>query len=98
MIGTGYDVEVVFNDDDGVAALDEGVERGEQTVHVVVVESGGGLVEDKHRRHLALGANVIGQFHALVLAARERPLPRRRSSAARHLCCGRGSARPGYRA
>ena len=39
---------VVFDDDDGVAVGEQAVEGGQQHVHVVEVEAGGGLVEDEH--------------------------------------------------
>lgn len=47
MVGGSDDVGVVLDDDDGVAAVEEGAEGGEEFLDVVEVEAGGGLVEDE---------------------------------------------------
>ena len=55
----GFDhVEVVFNDDQGPAAVDEFAEGGEEFGDVVEVETGGGLVKDVEDAALALGADI----------------------------------------
>ena len=43
------DVEVVLNDDDGVATVDEAAEHQHQDANVLKVEAGGGLVKDVER-------------------------------------------------
>lgn len=47
VVGGGDDVGVMLDDDDGVAAVEEGTEGGEEFLDVVEVEAGGGLVEDE---------------------------------------------------
>ena len=47
VVGGSDDVRVVLDDDDGVAAVEEGTEGGEEFLDVVEVEAGGGLVEDE---------------------------------------------------
>ena len=69
VVGTLDDIQVVLDDDERVAALDECVEGIQQAAYVVEVKSGGGLVEDEHRGLVLLHAQVVGQFHALVFAA-----------------------------
>ena len=44
MVGGSDDVGVVLDDGDGVAAVEEGTEGGEEFLDVVEVEAGGGLV------------------------------------------------------
>src|ERR1022692_2503204 len=46
VVGGLDDVEIVLDDEEGAAAFDEFAEGGEEFLHVVEVESGGGLVED----------------------------------------------------
>src|SRR5215218_8985984 len=45
-VGVPDDVEVVFDDDDGVAGIDESIEHLEQMANVGHVEAGRRLVED----------------------------------------------------
>ena len=45
VVGVADDVEIVLDDDDGVAEIGEPVEDFEQLADVVEVEAGGGLVE-----------------------------------------------------
>ena len=45
-VGGFDDVEVVLDDEEGAAALDELTESGEEFGYVVEVEASGGLVED----------------------------------------------------
>ena len=47
MVGGSDDVGVVLDDDDSVAAVEEGAEGGEEFLDVVEVKAGGGLVEDE---------------------------------------------------
>ena len=71
MVCTFDDVEVVFDDDDGVASEDECLEGCQQFFDVVKVESGGGFVEDEQGGDGLFLAEVIGQFDALVFSAGE---------------------------
>jgi hypothetical protein len=71
-VGVADDVEVVLDDDDGVAEVGEAVKDFEELADVVEVEAGGGLVEQVERAAgLALG-KLAGQLHALGFAAGER--------------------------
>ena len=65
------DIQVVFNDDDAVASLQERVEGVEQSLDVVEVKSRSGFVENEEGRLLPLLSDEIGQLHALVLTAGE---------------------------
>src|SRR5947209_2661257 len=72
VVGVADDVEVVLDDDDGVAEVGEAVEDFEEFAHVVEVEAGGGLVEEvEGASGLALG-ELPGQLHALGFTAGER--------------------------
>ena len=71
MVGTLDDLQVVLDDDHRVPVADELVKRAHQRVDVMQVQSRCGLVKDEHRVALALAAQVVGEFHALVLAARQ---------------------------
>ena len=77
VVGTLDDLYIVLDDEDGVAARDERVERLHQALDVVEVEACGGLVEDEHGGLGLFEAEVVGEFDALVLTAREgrRALP-----------------------
>ena len=69
MVGTLDHVHVVLDDDERMSAHDECIECIQQAAYVVEVKPCGGLVEDEHRGLVLLHAQVVGQFHALVLAA-----------------------------
>ncbi len=72
VVGVADDVEVVLDDDDGVAEVGEAVEDFEELADVVEVEAGGGLVEEvEGAAGLALG-ELAGELHALGFAAGER--------------------------
>ena len=72
VVGVADDVEVVLDDDDGVAEVGEAVEDFEELADVVEVEAGGGLVEEiEGAAGLAL-AELAGELHALGFAAGER--------------------------
>ena len=71
-VGVADDVEVVLDDDDGVAEVGEAMEDVEELADVVEVEAGGGLVEEvEGAAGLALG-ELAGELHALGFAAGER--------------------------
>ena len=70
-VGIADDVEVVLDDDDGVAEIGETVKDFEELADVVEVKAGGGLVEQvESAAGLALG-EFAGQLHALGLTAGE---------------------------
>ncbi len=71
MVGTLDDFHVVLDDENGMAALDEGVEGLQQALDVMKMEAGGGLVEDEERGFLLLLSDEIGQLDALVFTTRE---------------------------
>ncbi len=71
-VGRLHDIEVVFDDDDGVAQIDEPVEHFEQLFQVGEVQSGGRLVEDVERSTGVGARQFRGEFHPLGLAAGER--------------------------
>ena len=67
-VGVGDDVQVVLDDDDGGAAVDEALEHVEEDLHVVGVQSDGRLVEDEERSLLA-PPHLRGEFEPLRLAS-----------------------------
>src|SRR5271154_4578958 len=68
-VGLFDDVEMMLDDEDGVAERDEALEDIEEFAHVVKVETGGGLVEDvESAAGLALGQFAC-EFDALGFAA-----------------------------
>ena len=71
MVGTLYDIQIVLNDDDGVPARDEGIERLKEFLDVVEMKTGGGFVEDEHGGNYLLLTNEIGEFDALVFSSGE---------------------------
>ena len=52
VVGAFDDFEIVLDDDDGMALVDQFVKRPEQALDVVKVQAGGGLVENKQRSRL----------------------------------------------
>ena len=66
------DVEVVLDDEDRVAAVDEPVEDLEQLVHVGEVEAGRRLVQEVERLARRPPRELGRELDALRLAARER--------------------------
>ena len=61
-------IQVMLNDDDGGAVLDQGLEHAEQNLHIGGVQADGGLIKDKQRVRLGF-AHFAGQLQALGLAA-----------------------------
>src|SRR5688500_19378524 len=72
VIGAFDHFEIMLDDDDGMALLDQFVKGPEQALDVVKVQAGGGLIENKKRSRLARLGHVRGQLQTLRLAARER--------------------------
>ena len=58
-VGGLDDVEVVLDDEEGAAAVDELAEGGEELGDVVEVEAGGGLVEDVEGAAAGLGGGFV---------------------------------------
>ena len=66
------DVEIVFYDEDGVAAVNEAVEDFDEDADVVKVQARGGFVEEV-KRFARGGSRQFGcEFDALCLAAGKR--------------------------
>src|SRR6202040_2572301 len=71
-VGLLDDVEVVLDDEDGVAERDKALENIEQFADVVEMQAGGGLVENvESAAGLALG-EFASELNALGFAAGER--------------------------
>ena len=66
VVGAADDVQVVFDEPDGVAAVHQGVEQAEDVPDVLRVEAVGGFVDDED---LPLHAQVGSQFEPLEFAA-----------------------------
>ena len=69
VVGVEHDVEVVLDDDDRVAAVDEALQHGEQVAHVLEAEAGGRLVEDVERAAGGAARELGRELDALGLAA-----------------------------
>ena len=65
------DIEIVLDDDHGVALVDESAEDLEQAPHVLEVESGGRLVEDVDGAPVGAALQLGRELDALRLAAGE---------------------------
>lgn len=72
VVGNFDDVEIVLDDEDGVALLDEAVENGDEFCNVVGVKSGGGFVKDIDGFAGGTTREFGCEFDALRLAAAER--------------------------
>ncbi len=70
-VSGGDDVEVVLNDDDGVAAFDEAIELGEETFDVGGMQAGGGLVKDIEGIAFLRALELGGELDALGFASAE---------------------------
>ena len=71
VVGKLDDIEVVLDDDDGIAAIDEFLQHIHQDADVLEMQTRGGLVEDIERlSRIALG-EFGGEFYTLALTARE---------------------------
>ena len=65
------DLEIVFDDDDGVAVLHQAVEDLEELLDVRQVQAGGGLIQDVEGAAGGPFAQFPGELEALGLAAGE---------------------------
>ena len=76
-VGGADDVQVVLDDDQGMALVQQDVEGLEQFLHIVEMEARRGLVEEEEDALVGAPAALlahrqeIGQFDALALAAAE---------------------------
>ena len=68
-VGGFDDVEIVFDDDDGVALVDEGVEDFEEFADVFEVEAGRGFIEDVEGLPGGAAGEFLGELDALRFAA-----------------------------
>ena len=66
------DVQVVFDDDDGVAAVAQAVQHVKQLAHVVEVQAGGWFVQDVEGAAGVAFGEFARQFDPLCFAAGER--------------------------
>src|SRR5690606_15661082 len=66
------DVDVVLDDDEGVATVDQAVEDVEKLARVLEVQARRGLVEDVEGLAGGPAPELRRELHALGLAARER--------------------------
>ena len=71
MVGELDDVEVVLNDDDGIAAVYQPLQHVHQNADVLEVESRGGFVKDVEGLARVFLRQFRSQFDALAFAARE---------------------------
>ena len=71
MVGEFDHVEIVLNNDDGIATVHEFLEHVHQDADVLEVETSGRLVEDVERLARILLGEFGGQFDALALSAAE---------------------------
>ena len=71
MVGGLDDVEVVLDDDHGVAGVHQAVEHAQQLADVLEVQAGGGLVEDVEGAAGGALGQLARELDALRLAAGE---------------------------
>ena len=69
VVGEFDDVEVVFDDDDGVTPIDQLLQHIHQDADVLEMQTRGGLVEDVERLARITLGEFGGEFHALTLSA-----------------------------
>src|SRR5258708_739479 len=67
-----YDIEVVLDDQDTAAVLDQPLERGQQFGDVVEVQAGGRLVENVERATASCLRKMRRQLHSLGFTAAQR--------------------------
>ena len=71
VVGALDEIEVVLDDNDGVARIHQLLQHLDQAVDIRNVQAGGGLVEDIDRLAGAAAGQLIGQLDTLRLAAGE---------------------------
>jgi len=70
-VGCADHIEIVFDDDDGVAGIDETLQDFQQFADVGKVQSGGGFVEQVQGAAGGATSEFAGQFDALGFASGE---------------------------
>ena len=65
------DVEVVLDDKDGVAFIDQALEDAQKDTDVLEMEACGGLIEDVERAACVALGQFRGELHTLALTARQ---------------------------
>lgn len=70
VIGSFDDIEIVFDDDDGVALIDEFMQDFEQFFDVLEMQACCGLVQNIERFSGRAFGKLFGEFDALGFAAR----------------------------
>ena len=71
MVGRFDDIQVVLDDDHGVALVDQLVEDVQQLVGIFEMQAGGRLVEDVERPPRTTPRQLLRQFYTLRFAAAE---------------------------
>ncbi len=71
VVGALDEVEVVFDDDDGVACIHQLLQHLDEAVDISHVKAGSRLVEDIHGLTRAAAGQLVGQLDTLRLAARK---------------------------
>jgi hypothetical protein len=71
MVGTLDDIQVMFDNYQGMTSFYQRLESMEQTLDIMEVQTGGWLIEDEERRRLVFLADKVGEFYTLVLTAGE---------------------------
>ncbi|GMA21261.1 hypothetical protein GCM10025862_32820 [Arsenicicoccus piscis] len=87
VVGGCDDVEVVLDDDDGAAAVDEVVEQVNEPAGIDRVQAGGGFVQDDD---LGTGRELPGQLEALSFPAGQGGEVLAEGHVAEPDLCGRG--------
>ena len=72
MVGHLDDIEIMLNDDDGVALVDEPLQNIEEDADVLEVQARRGFVEDKDGAPRITFRKLSGEFHTLAFTARKR--------------------------
>ena len=72
VVGALDDIHIVLHNQNSVAAREETVEGGKEMTDVVEMQARGGVVKDEQRGLVILLGEIVCQFQALVLTARER--------------------------
>ena len=63
-----YHIQVVFNDDDGIAVIAEPVQYGKQLFNIVEVQAGSGFIKDVQRVSCVAFGQFTRQFYPLRFA------------------------------
>jgi hypothetical protein len=72
VVGGLYHIQVVLDNDDARAVVDQRTKRSQQFTYIVKVKAGGRLVKDEERAVVGLLGEVRRELYALGLPAGER--------------------------